>query len=203
MGRDLDFARTKGDLKEIQELMLSYSDEYAKCKLQKALDMLRFATWHCDGLYACGDYGEKSIPYVGMYYVKRYVERYADDILEKTYEQKTEVGVMVQYVLKNNHNVRFGSSTYDEYGQMDIGIYVPDKDKAEKTLLQYVKVSALQEVMGLTESKLIKEYNGRTKGRDGRRMDRWSEPDKVFVYHGFYFSLICDDQGHIIDLRRV
>lgn len=199
--RDLEF-ETKGDLRKIQEFMLSYSDEYAKCKLQKALDTLRFATWHGDGLYACSEHGEKSIPYVGMYYVKRYIERHADDILEKVYEQKTAVGVMVQYELKNNHDVWFRSSTYDEYGQMDIGIHVPDKNKAEKTLLQYVKVSALQEVMGLTESKLIQEYNGYTRGREGRRMDRWSEPNKVFVYHGFYFSLICDDQGRIVDLRR-
>ena len=202
MGRDLDFVCEKGDLKKLQELMLSYSEEYAKCELQKALDMLRYATWHWDGLFACtnGPTG-KIFPYVGIDYAKRYIEKHAGDILEKDYERKTEVGIDVKYRLKNNHDVWFDVSTYDIYGQMDIGIHVPNINKAEETLMRYVKVVALQEVMGLTKDLLIKKYNGRNKGRESRRMDRWSDPDNVFVFRGFFFSLVCDDGGSIIDLR--
>lgn len=201
MERDLDFCSEIGDLNKMQGLLLLYSDEYAKCELQKKLDMLRWATWHCDGLHACKKDNGKVIPYVGMHYVERYIDRYAGDILEE-YERLGAKDVKVTYRLKCNHDIWFTVESESEYGKIHIGLIV-NEDDAKKNLVRYVKLSAMQEVMGLTTEQVIEKYNGRFQGRENSRMDRWSEPDNVFVYHGFYFKLICDDRGGIVDLDWV
>lgn len=196
---DLDFCSKKGDLQELHSLMLSYANEYAKCELQKILDVLRWATWHNDGIFACWKHGGRMIPYIGIFYVKRYIDKFAGDILKEC-EQRGDGTI---YQLKNNHEIKFEITDEPDHGNLYIEIVITRKKAAEENLVPYAKAAALQEIMGLTKDQVIKKYNGRYQGRDGRRMDRWCEPDNMLLYRGFGFKLVCNDLGNIIDLQEV
>lgn len=199
--REIEFCE-KGNFNKLQTFVMLASDEYAKCKLQKVLDTLRWASWNRDGILACRDLGGVSIPYAGIAHVKRYINKFAGDILEEG-EQRKECGLAETiYHLKNNHKILLEVTDDPADGYIHFETRVINENEAVKNLLQYAKVAALQEIIRLTKDQVIKKYNGRYNGRDGSRIDRWCEPDNIFLFHGFYFKLLCDDQGRIIDLQE-